>query len=449
MSPAQFTFEELTSILRRRRKYVIIPAVLFAVMCSIGAFMLPKKYESSTTIFVQREEVLNPIISFEMAVSLASEDRLSAFNEIVFSQSMIETLIDSLGLAKNITTPLARQDLVREIRGNVKTELRGENSFTITYTDTDPIQAQKAAALLLSIFIQTRLRMETQRDDNAVEFFEKKLEEFRQKFEASQKEVVDLLRTHIHEIPEEDKSLYADAEDIHRQITDTDGRIKEYQQAQAILRSLPDDLNADRAKQALFELERAEIPFVADLRTLLRKYDEYTQRYTPKYPEVQRVGTQIVELIGRMKTAVEKELAKEQSHRWELEKNRNEDLELVGHSTITKREDQDKESSYGIYQRLYDEMKVKLEQARTTRDLGKKGANQYVVLDPARVPLEPTKPNRPLIMLGGTGFGIVIGLLSAAAAELFDTRVRSLRDIEVYNKRVIAFLPDGSGIRSS
>jgi len=44
---------------------------------------------------------------------------------------------------------------------------------------------------------------------------------------------------------------------------------------------------------------------------------------------------------------------------------------------------------------------------------------------------------------GGVGFGIVLGLITVGAAELLDTRIRGVRDIEPFRKRIIAFLPDG------
>jgi capsular polysaccharide biosynthesis protein len=44
--------------------------------------------------------------------------------------------------------------------------------------------------------------------------------------------------------------------------------------------------------------------------------------------------------------------------------------------------------------------------------------------------------------LGGLGLGGLIGVLSVIAAELLDTTVRAIVDIERYQKPVIAFIPD-------
>ena len=86
-------------------------------------------------------------------------------------------------------------------------------------------------------------------------------------------------------------------------------------------------------------------------------------------------------------------------------------------------------------------MKVKLEQAQATQDIGENSAEQYVVIDPPQLPTVPAKPNRALIVGGGLGLGLFLGLLAAGLTELFDTRIRIPEDVEVFEKPIIAYLP--------
>jgi succinoglycan biosynthesis transport protein ExoP len=274
-----------------------------------------------------------------------------------------------------------------------------------------------------------------------VEFFEKKLDDLRQKFEENQKQMVSLLRQRIQEQPTENRGLYTQVENTDKQISDIDTRIKTYQRELDVLRSLPQSPGSAKGRQALDELQRADLPLSGDLHTVLAKRDELLQRYTPQYPEVQKLEGQLVEILDRMRKALETEISKQQSDLFALQQKRGQSINDLKQSSVTQRVDQDKEADYGIYQKLYDEMKVKLEQARTARDLGKRAANQFVVIDPAQVPAEATKPNRTLLIAGGFGLGLFMGLLAAVGAELMDTRVRSPLDVEVYGKPIIAFIP--------
>lgn len=444
MRPAQFTIREFILLFRRRKRLLIIPTVVVTLICGIGARLLPGKYESSTTILVQREEILNPLISYEMAVTMASEDRLRTFNEIIYSRATIQKMIDSLGMGANATTEEQRQALVDGVSHNITTERRGSDSFRITYIDTDPVRAQRAASLLSKLFINTILNVEGQRDERAVEFFEKKLEDLRAKFEASQKQVVARLGQRLGSMPTESKTAYGQVEALDKQVRDSDTKIKDYQDELAVLRTSTQNLHTEDGKKKLYDLTRSEVPFAADLKVLMLKYEDFLRRYTPRYPEVEKTEKQLIVLIERMKSGVESEIEREQTQRVDLERRRAQLLSDIRQTTISERVDEDQESDYGIYRKLYDEMKVKLEQARTTRDLGEKGASQFIIIDPAQVPTHPSKPNRMQLTLGGLGLGIFLGFLAVILKEMLDTTIRIPRDIEVYQKPVIAFITDGN-----
>ncbi len=83
---------------------LLIPIVVITVLCGSGSFLLRSKYESSTTILVQHDESLNPLISYAEAMSMASEDRLRTFSEIIYSRTTIQKLIDSLGIGATAKT---------------------------------------------------------------------------------------------------------------------------------------------------------------------------------------------------------------------------------------------------------------------------------------------------------------------------------------------------------
>jgi uncharacterized protein involved in exopolysaccharide biosynthesis len=441
---AQFTFWDIVQLFRRRRKLLVIPAVIVTLLSVIGAYWLPNRYESSTTILVQRDEILNPLISYEMAVTMASEDRLRTFNEIIYSRTTIRSLMDSLGLSAGLKTEEERQALVSALSHNITTERRGSDSFRITYVDTDPVRAQKAASFLSNLFITTVVTVEGQRNERAVDFFEKKLDDLREKFEVSQKQMVSRLGQRLNTMPTEAKAAYEQYDAVEKQIRDFDTEMLTYKQELNILKTFPDAFRTDEGKQTLYDLSRVDIPFAADLKALLLKYDELLRRYTPQYPEAQKMEKQITALIERMRNAVETEIHRQQPFRTDLEQRRASLLSDIKQTSISERVDEDKESDYGIYRRLYDEMKVKLEQAKTSRDLGSKGASQFNIIDPPLVPTVPSKPNRTQLIIAGLGLGLFLGIIAVILRELLDTTVRSARDIEVYHKPVIAFITDGN-----
>jgi len=419
----------------------LIPFVTVSVLCLIAAFVLPRKYESTTTILVQRDEVLNPLVSFTMAVAMASDDRLQALNEIVYAEPTIGLLIDSLRMGDGVR--VGRQELVKRIRGEITTQLRGPDSFTLTFTDTRPARAQAAVKMLADRFMQMQVQVANRRNEAAVEFFEKKVDDLRQTVEANQKSLIGTMSSQIREMPTQSRELYSRMEDADKQIGDLDGRISVDQQALTVLRGFPAALHTDEGRKQLFDLERQQIPFAAELGSALTRYTDAQGKYTNLFPEVQKLEKQVLDVISRMRSSAEADLARLQTDRWKLERDRSQDLDDIQRSSTTQKLNEAQEADYNLYAKLYDDMKIKLEQARITRDLGKTGAQRYVIIDPPQVPTDPAKPNRPLIAGGGIAIGLILGILCAGTAELLDTRVKTFTDVRVYGLPIIAYIPDG------
>ena len=77
------------------------------------------------------------------------------------------------------------------------------------YTDTDPARAQRGAEVIENLFIQTKLNVENRQNALAVEFYEKKVAEYKVDFENSVRNMVTRLRQRVQDMPTETRSLYA------------------------------------------------------------------------------------------------------------------------------------------------------------------------------------------------------------------------------------------------
>ncbi len=430
-------------MLRRRKVWLVVPFILVSIITTIGAYLLPRRYESSTTIWVQRDEILNPLVSFTMAVQLASEDRLRTFNEIVYSRQTIEALMDSLEMRGSVETQAAWDELIDRTKSSIRTDRSGSDSFTMLFSDTDPVRAQRAVTTLANMFIQTRLRAEFQRNEYTVQFFENKLNEYEKKYGETQASVVSLLRQRSKELPGGTTSFSGRFDIMSERVRETSERIRDRERALQNIAMFPAAFRTERGRAALSQLEAADIANAADLRSLTAGYDSVTVRYTPKHPEVTRFEARILDLLERTRVILQSEMSILTARLSDIQKSRAELVQVITASSISQTVDKETESNYSFYQQLYNDMRVKLEQARIARELGRNAQNAFIIIDPARVPTKPTKPKRSLIIAGGMIAGLMLGLLAAAAAELLDTTIRSPREIEVYQKPIIALIPEG------
>lgn len=439
----QFTIDEILSVLRRRKRFFLFPFIIISIVCLFAAFLLPKKYMSSITISVQRDAVLNPLVSYTMAVRAASDDRLRDFNEIVKSRPTIFSLIDSIGVDKPFHTKEEKEEVIKAVKENIATELRGSDSFTIDYFDPVPERAQNGARVLAELFIKKRLEVNNKENELTVEFFENKLRDLGDKFELSQHQYIETVRTSV--LPGgDDYGVSTRISSLDSDIGENEAKIASCQTALKILRSTSKNLGDQNTITNYYKVVMLNVPDADELRTLLNKYDDVSKRYTSNFPDVKALQLKISYMVDRMKHTLESELTRQQNQVWEFRRQRNDAIGMVRSAEVNKNQNEDVKSTYDVYNKLYNDMKIKLEQARTTRDLGKKGAEQYIVIDPPQFPVKPAKPNKLLLIGGGIGLGLFIGFLSAGFMELFDMRIRTTRDIEVYDKPILAYLPSST-----
>ena len=360
----------------------------------------------------------------------------------MYSRRTIEAVIDSLNLGVGVQNEVEWDELIERIRWNLRTARKSINSFSISYLDTDPVRAQRMVSLLAKVFIETRIQGEMRRNETAVQFFEAKLKEYRERFEATQEEMVGLLLRRMRELPTGRSGLTSQLESLDKGIRNLEEKLREDQVGLDKLETFPEAFRTDQGRQTLSELRRSSLPYVDELRAILSQYDEVTSRYTPLYPEVGKIESQILDNLRKMRVAVDSEVDAITRELEAMRTSRGKIVKELMEYSVDQQVDTDKESNFQLYQRLYEDMKTKLEQAKITRELGRNAENSFIIIDPARVPAKPTKPNRRLIIAGGFVFGFVLGLALTLAAELFDTRIRTVRDVEVYQLPVIALLPD-------
>ena len=440
---SQITLREIINVVKRRKMILLLPPVIVTVICTIAAFLLPRMYESSIRILIQRSEVQNPLTAIANAMSeSATDDPLSSFDEIIFSQKVVGQLIDSLGLAANMHTEAERRSLHVNVRKNIQTKVQQGESFTITYFSDNPFQAQRGANLLADIFIQTVITAKNQRNQLTVEFYQAKLEEFQKKLEISQRQMVSKMRGRAQSSPNGNMYLYTRLDQLDQQIRETEGRIRENEQNLATTLALPEQISTTAGMQNLFELQRTEVPYSLELRALLKNYEEILSKYTPRHPEATKMSAQIIELLNRIGVALRTETRKKKTQLADLQSDRGKIVDQILNTSAEKDGDQDKQSNYSVYQRLYNEMKVKLEEAQISLALGKNDENRYTIIDQALLPLYPSKPSRMMIVAGGGMFGVVLGIISVIIMEMLDTTIRSPKEIVVFRKPIIGLLPD-------
>lgn len=434
--------QEIREAVKRRKKLLIITPIFFLLLSIAALYVIEPKYKSTTSILVQKEETLNPLVLYQMAVSLASDDRLQSFNEILYSRSTMLMLIDNLGLDSQIKTESERERLIEKVRKNVVTYSRASNSFEISYYDTNPVRARDGVELLANHFIRTRLAFESRRNTETVDFFTDKLGELEQVVDQQRNQIVSATTDLMKEMPFDSEDLRRRLQDSERQFETLDWNIYQEEQKLAIIKDYQSKAGERGREKILFKLPLDDVTFGDELSDLLNEYESLNQQYTDSYPPLKAITVRIADVVDRIPTSIESKMKSMIVQKEELMQQRDQLVKDMERAFVVNQRRNSQESDFSIYQELYNNMKVKLEQARMTRDIDDKASEQFIVLDAPYIPEKPSSPNKKLVIIAGLFLGLMSGMVLSGVAEIMDTTVRKEEDLE-FGKPIIAYLIDG------
>jgi polysaccharide biosynthesis transport protein len=436
---------EIRQVAKRRKRLLLITPILFLIISIVALQYIEPKYRSSTSILVQKEEVLNPLLMYEMAIQVASEDRLTSFNEIIYSRSTIEFLVDSLRMDQNVKTEAEKQRLIERVRKNIRTGARSSDSFEITFYDNDPVRARDAVELLANRFITTRLHLEGRRNNETVNFFTTKLDELEQTLEQQRDQLMSQTSAQISVSPIDKEALQTRLQGIDSQMDEVSLMILRVEDKLAVINEFLAQTGDEESftVRPLYRLSLDEIPFGGDLSGLLTEYDGLNQQFTASYPRLRALRIQITDVVSRIPSALNSNMSELERRQANLRNQREQVIRDMEQHYVATQQGSRQQSSFNIYQELYNEMKVKLEQAKVNRDIGSKASEQFMVLDAPYIPENPASPNKKLVVGGGFFAGIFFGILFVAFAEVLDNTIRREEDLEI-QKPIIAYLGAGT-----
>jgi len=434
--------QDLKAAVKRRRLLLILSPILFVIAAMLAIYFIEPKYESTTTILVQKDETLNPLVLYEIAVHIASEDRIQSLNEIIYSRSTMEILIDSLKLNTEVRTEADRQELIASTQRKIGTRLRANDSFEISYNDTDPVRARKGAELLANHFINTKLTMESRRHEETVKFFSDKLAELETIVENQRNQTVTITSDRMQSLPSDSDALQDRLQNIDERLDTIEWQLLQEEEKLAALRSFQNEENVNQGIHYLYRLPLSDMQFGGELALLLNEYDNLQQQFTESYPRLQSLAVQIRQVADRMPPTLTSNIQRLNSQKQELNLQKQRVVGDMQQFFIATQRASSQQSDFSIYEGLQAEMRVKLEQARMTRDIGMRAADQFIVLDAAIVPEKPVSPNKTLILGVGLILGVVMGIVASTVAEVMDTTLRDEADLP-FEKPIIAYITSG------
>lgn len=363
----------------RRKWFIIIPAIIGLVGGIIAGNILPKSYESSTLILVEEGRVINPLIN-GLAVSTSVAQRLGVLREQILGWDRLLQLIKTLNLAKNVSNQWQFEQLVKTLRKDIKVQSRGPSIISISYAGKNPAQSQAIVKTITDIFISENLRQQTKETEDAVTFINDQVALFQKKLKESD----------VAAMQDQLSKLMVDSTDKHPLVIELKKKIASAN---------------DEIKQGNYNVESSSIASSDnEMKALKEELKQMREEITDPKTDAAEGG----------------------ANRTKMATTSNEKLYKL---LLLEKAEQATSKDQTVNQKIYNTLLERLETAKITQRLeASKEGTRYTILDPARMPIKPKWPNKPLVLLMGIFMGACAGIGLVCLMELFDHSFLSIED---------------------
>lgn len=189
--------EQLLTMLGRelftRRKFVIAIFLFINVVSVIVGLSWSKSYTSSTTIFVEEKNILDPLMQ-GAAVRTPVTDRSRIAKEVIFGKKVMSQLAEDLGLFSAGHSDLEKERIIDRLRGHTTITQAGRGLIRIEHSDANPKTAFRATQRLAEFFIQESHEKKLEESKAAYEFIDKQVQDYHDKLQKAE-EALKGLRT--------------------------------------------------------------------------------------------------------------------------------------------------------------------------------------------------------------------------------------------------------------
>ncbi len=450
---SQFAFEQYLYFLLRRKWLIIYVAVPFLLAGILFCLVSPKRYRTSTTIVVVPQKV--PEAYVRTTVTGDVSERIEGIWQAVTSRTNLEKVIFDFNLYPELRSFLPMESVVEHMRRHIdisRPRSARRTAFVLSYEGKDPVLITKVANALANMFVEENLKLRESQAKSTAEFLATQLETVARELKQREEALKEYKTAHMGELPEQRQSNLAMLDRLTQQLETIQENLRRAEDRKLLLqRQLVDEReNAMRrlATSGTFNTSSGSgrsndgTVTVDDLRAKLKAL---RNRYTDEHPDVIALKRLLAEL---QRQGVENSVANKQSNgdkpignevvdspvisglKYQIkgialeikalnEESRKIRREIAKYQqrveAAPKREQEllDLTRDYNNLRDTYQDLlrrKIEAEQAQALEQ--KQKGEQFRIVDPARIPERPFKPDvRKILLLSiVVGFGAGIGL---------------------------------------
>ncbi len=469
---AGIQLSDLLGVVRRRGKLVGAVALGVTMVAYWVTMALPNEYESYATVLVEPQAVDPGLVESGIAETDLNR-RLHLMAAQILSRPRLSRMIDELGMYEDESNYLVRDEIINLMREQIRVEpvlpeleqaqtYRREtqiDQFRIFFRDDQAAMARDVAQQLANDFIEEHIASRVRSSQKSLEFIDAELTRLSEQIGGIEANIAEVKAENSGRLPEDMGANQRLMERLVSSLTQARRDAATARSDEAFFRS-----QSATARELMGRRDEARDSPEARMRFLQLALTDFASRgLTEKHPDVISSRKELAMLQAAVEeqrsgagagsfaeygAAAEAERAhlrvvhaEQEIERLEAAANEVQAQYAAMPSVAEKLDAYDREylhlfSSYQDFSNRRLEASVQSDLER--RQLGE----QFRVLESAFMALDPTSPNRPIIVAIGLVFGLAMGVGMGILLEAADTSVHTTRQLQSYfDLPVLAAIP--------
>jgi capsular exopolysaccharide synthesis family protein len=432
------------NIISKRRWTILSAVFVVTLLVAIASFKMTPIFEAAVRLDIEADTLQIQSLNDFFRQVPTDEAFIGTQIQVLEGVSLAERTLEQAGVMKNpkwvaaiqqASIPLSSEpaatpdELLRAFRRCLYVQkVRDSHVVTVSFESADPELSSLLANALADNYIESNFRQKYDATRQASKWMEQQLDELKAKVENSQQALVDYERRNaIVNISDKQSVVEQRLADLSRDLTSAQSERLQKQSVYELVRLNESDVVSVAQNDLLQHLEEK----YADLRS---QYVDALGQSGPKHPKVERLQGQVNELqsliarergriVRQMRNDYMAALGRERLLAAAVAKEKAEvgvlNQLLIEHNLL-KRESE-------TNQQLYDNLLQRLKDA--TVSAGLRATNIHII-DPAKPPRRPVRPQKLLNTFIGLTVGLVLGVALAFVKEAVDTSIKSVDEAE-------------------
>ena len=423
-------------LLNRRKELFLGLALTIMTVVIIVSYLLPKKYEAKSTVFIEKN-VISELVK-GITVTPSMEDTIRVLTYAITSRSLLTKVVDNLDMNMSGNRTIDTQTLVKNLQLNIDVKVKDKDLFIISFRDRNPRLARDFVNTLVRMYIEENSSSKRGESYDATNFLSEQIDTVKTKLEQAEAEVNAYKREQGGIIAINEGKLFEEINVAQQKLYDLELRRRQLEGTRHITK-----LNSD--------------PLLVKLNDLQKKLESLRTEYTESYPEVIKVKGEIETIKGQMKggkggtnlsldtqelTKVDSEIAAIKATEEGLRRHIATNQDLLRRIPSAKAGLEKLELAKNNQKNLYDQLFARHGVAEVSKqmEVQDKGMT-FRVVDPAILPSKPISPNRLKIMMMGILGGIAGSFGLLLLLDQKDDTVKGLEFARSFGMPVLAVIP--------